>query len=120
MDFAPNSGNLKQETIELEIVQNVEEVQAVQITEQKKKVHHRFDLNKTFYYEDGGEFHPGDGEFHPEDGVVQEMKKEEKVQHEFDLNDTRICYGHGQLHPYKKREQVVVDMLKLLMPNSFG
>lgn len=87
---------MKQEAIQLENVQKAEELQVLQETKQKKKLHHGFDLNKTFYYEEGGEFHPGDG-------FVEEIKKEKKVQHEFD----------------KETQKVITDMLRIYMPYHF-
>lgn len=103
---------MKQDTIQLENVDKAAELQIVQETKQKVKVQHGFDLNKTFYYEDGGEIHPGDG-------VVQEMKEEKKVQHEFDLNEKRFYYPDGVLHPDKGIQKVKTDMLKIYMPDHF-
>lgn len=103
---------MKQETIQMENVQKVEEVEVVHETEQRKKVHYGFDLNKTFYYEDGGEFHPGDG-------FVQEMEKEKKVHPKFDLNGYRI-FADGELDPNKEIQKGIIDMLKIYMPHYYG
>lgn len=103
---------MKQETIELENDQELEEVQVVQKLEQEKKVQHEFDLNKTFYYENEGEIYPGDG-------FVQETEKEKKVQHEFDLNSNKIYFVDGELHPDKEMQKFIVGMFRLYMPGHF-
>lgn len=103
---------MKQETIQLENVQKVEEAEVVQETEKRKKVHHGFDLNKTFYYEDEGEFHPGDG-------FVQETEKDKNVQPKFDSNGFTV-FADGELDPNKEIQKSIIDMYKIYWPHVYG